>query len=519
MPIVLQSVFFRYLVIVFSLTGGLVLTIADDATAQAVTSYNVTLASAGAAVTLGALADTVTGGAGNDTVIGGDGADTIDGGDGTDTVSYADIASSGTNHSVANGSLKGVAVNLSAADIAMTTIDTALDTAVSSADYFTFGSAAIAAGKAGFILGAADATNGGTLDTLSNIEAVTGSARADYIALGAGGMAAAGGEGNDTIVGGAGDDTLTGGVGADVLDGGAGTADIVNYADITAASAAQHGIADAGIKGIAVNLTGSAITKNTIDTALAAGTVTTFGDADVAAGKAGYILAANNTTNGGGFDTLSNIEGVIGSERSDYIAAGSTATTIDGKAGIDYILGGAGNDVITGGAGADIIIGGAGTDTLTGGADADIFHLDQIAASASVDTITDFVTTSDKINVNGALDTGDVTLASSAFTAFNGAAAATDNAIVNFATTAALADAAAAAAKFEASDSDAALMELAAGRQVILVVQDDDATSGTDFDAQIFNIDNTGGTITATQIAIVSIAASDSTAIVVGDFV
>ena len=34
MPIVLQSVFFRYLVIVFSLTGGLALTIADDATAQ-----------------------------------------------------------------------------------------------------------------------------------------------------------------------------------------------------------------------------------------------------------------------------------------------------------------------------------------------------------------------------------------------------------------------------------------------------------------------------------------------------
>ena len=82
-----------------------------------------------------------------------------------------------------------------------------------------------------------------------------------------------------------------------------------------------------------------------------------------------------------------------------------------------------------------------------------------------------------------------------------------------------LADAAAAVALFEASSSDSAKMILASGSEVIFVVQDNNAASGTDFDAQIFMVENDSGTIGATQIAIVSLTAADSAAIVVGDFV
>ena len=57
---------------------------ADNAAAQAATSYNVTLAS-GATVVLGANADTATGSTGNDTITAGAGADTLDGAAGDDT--------------------------------------------------------------------------------------------------------------------------------------------------------------------------------------------------------------------------------------------------------------------------------------------------------------------------------------------------------------------------------------------------------------------------------------------------
>jgi Ca2+-binding RTX toxin-like protein len=331
-------------------------------------------------------------------------------------------------------------------------------------------------------------------------------------------MSASGGAGKDTIVGGAGDDTITGGTGSDVLDGAGGTADVVSYSDILA-TGTNHGIANDKLIGVAINMTGSSIAKSAIDTALAAGTVTTFSNAAVAAGKVNYILAGATDTGGGEIDTISNFESVVGSARSDYIATAATATTVDGGAGIDFILGAAGDDNLTGGTGADIITGGAGLDTLTGSAGNDIFHLDKIASSASIDTITDFTTTEDKFNVDASLTDGNVALASSAFTTHSGSATAGNNEIVNLAQASALADAAAAVALFEASSSDSAKMIIADGTEVIFVVQDNDVGNGTDFDAQIFAVDNTGGTISATQIAIVSLTAADSAVIVVGDFV
>lgn len=466
-----------------------------DASAMTNDSADFTLALTSASKTDGDL--TVLGSAGDNTIATGDGNDSINlgalanvtaddavnSGAGTDELKLVadDDSSGGTLDDAGHVGVEKITILASS-----TATDTAkLTLAYASAvtDALTIDASALTNTSAVFTLAI-----GTTATNATNAMTVTGGAAADVITTG---------DANDSIIGGQGNDTL---------DGDGGT-DVVSYADI-AASGDQHGIADASLLGVAINLSGSTVTDDTINAAFTA-TVKTFGDADVATGKAAYLLAAADATGGNLVDSLSNFEAVTGSARADYIALGA------GHAG----NGGAGDDVIVGSTGTETITGGAGLDKLTGGAAADTFVLDQIAGSASLDTITDFVTGTDKINVNGSLDTGDVTLASSAFTTFSGSGTATDNAIVNLTATAALADAAAVVAKFEASDSDNAKMVLADGKQVILVVQDDDADSGTDYAAQIWNVDNTGDTITATQIALVEIASGDSTAIAVTDFI
>lgn len=81
-------------------------------------------------------------------------------------------------------------------------------------------------------------------------------------------------------------------------------------------------------------------------------------------------------------DSLSSIEGVIGSNYDD-ILTGST-----------------GNDTLSGGAGNDILTGGNGSDILTGGAGADKFVFNSLAERN--DIITDFnMQEGDKIQING----------------------------------------------------------------------------------------------------------------------
>ena len=77
-----------------------------------------------------------------------------------------------------------------------------------------------------------------------------------------------------------------------------------------------------------------------------------------------------------GWDTLNNIQNLIGSNYDDHLIGDSNANILwgadgndvmNGATGNDTLYGGAGNDQIHGGAGSDQIIGGAGNDVLWGG--------------------------------------------------------------------------------------------------------------------------------------------------------
>ena len=76
------------------------------------------------------------------------------------------------------------------------------------------------------------------------------------------------------------------------------------------------------------------------------------------------------------------------------------ANTLIGNSGANLLEGLAGRDTLSGGKGDDVLSGGTGSDKLTGGAGADSFRFaGAYAADAGVDTITDFVHGTDRIQM------------------------------------------------------------------------------------------------------------------------
>ena len=143
---------------------------------------------------------------------------------------------------------------------------------------------------------------------------------------------------SDTLTGDKFDNVLEGGVGADKLDGGAGI-DTASYAN--AAS------------GVTADLS----------------------------------KAANNSGEAAG-DAYKNIENLLGSAFGDTLVGDAKANAING------------------GDGDDVVVGGGGIDTLTGGLGADLFMFNAIKdgggateAGAASDTITDFVSGTDKVGI------------------------------------------------------------------------------------------------------------------------
>ena len=118
---------------------------------------------------------------------------------------------------------------------------------------------------------------------------------------------------------------------------------------------------------------------------------------------------SDNTNNARGWaagDILFNIENLIGTAHIDSLTGDANDNVLEGGAGDDSLTGGtgddtlkggAGDDSLTGGAGDDTLKGGAGDDSLTGGAGNDTFVF---AADHGADTIADFVSGTDKIDLS-----------------------------------------------------------------------------------------------------------------------
>ena len=106
---------------------------------------------------------------------------------------------------------------------------------------------------------------------------------------------------------------------------------------------------------------------------------------------------ANRITGNGAANRLSGLGG------NDTLRGGAGDDTLDGGAGNDQVQGDAGNDRLSGGDGADHLAGGAGADILTGGAGADVFVFTSVSHSrgTTVDTITDFQSGIDDIDLRG----------------------------------------------------------------------------------------------------------------------
>jgi len=176
--------------------------------------------------------------------------------------------------------------------------------------------------------------------------------------------------GDDWLVGNGGNDTLDGGTGADIMEGGLGndTYLIDNAADWA------------------------------IETSAAGGT-------DTVQASVGYMLASyveNLTLTGS-----ANINGY----------GNSSANLLQGNTGANLLDGGSGNDTL---------IGGNGKDTLYGGAGADLFVFNVApSASSNMDTLGDFQSMTDKIQLNravyGALGATATTLAQGQFWSAAGA--------------------------------------------------------------------------------------------------
>jgi len=363
--------------------------------------------------------DFLQGGIGNDHISGGDGFDTLQGGLGNDYL----IGNAG--YDTADYSYTTNAMLISLADNYAYSLD----------------------------------GSGADIDSLFEIEAVTGTSAGDFILGDANANTLNGMDGNDVLQGVGGDDSLFGMSGDDRFIGGAGRdymngGDGYDMADYTSATGSVNidlmsgnghlAEAEGDYLSLIENVIGStysdALNGNNVVNELygLAGNDNIFGNggndwlmggvgADALNGGAGFDTASyadsqsavtinllSGLASGGEADgdTLTGIENLQGSSFNDVLTGNNAANTLvgaegndtlSGGKGADSLIGSMGNDRLNGGLGNDILNGGAGADVLTGGSGGDLFVFESITDSApgQADRIADFRQGEDVIDVSG----------------------------------------------------------------------------------------------------------------------
>jgi Ca2+-binding RTX toxin-like protein len=230
-------------------------------------------------------------------------------------------------------------------------------------------------GVESFTVNGDDGATGTADDTISGAgSTATGAAFATKLTInGDGGDdTLTGGTANDAINGDDGRDTVAGGLGDDTLDGGAELTDAVSYA--TSATAVTVNLTSGVATGEGLDtlttferIIGSPLGDTLTGSAIANRITPGAGDDKVdGAGGIDVVSYSNSTAavtvdldagtaTGFGNDTLTSIEGAIGSSFND---------TLGGDSGVNSLLGGSGNDMIAGLGGNDDLEGEGGVDTV-----------------------------------------------------------------------------------------------------------------------------------------------------------
>ncbi|MGB8817563.1 MAG: calcium-binding protein [Rhizobiaceae bacterium] len=280
--------------------------------------------------------DTIYGLGGNDTIKALNGIDFLYGGDGNDRI-FANGGNDWLIGGLGNDYLDGGAgIDTAAyADVSgAVTVDLAFTTAQN--------------------------TGSDGIDTLVSIENLISGAFNDTLLGNALANVLSGQDGDDALAGREGDDTLNGGNGNDILSGGSGNDLIV--ADES--GPAGNDLIDGGA-GI-----------DTLDYTWISG----------AAGVSLDLrLTMTQNTGGAGFDTVSNVENIIGSARNDILNGSDLANNLNGGAGNDSLAGNGGDDVLNGFTGSDNIFGGAGNDIIDGGMTGLFGEMDMLSGGAGAD--------------------------------------------------------------------------------------------------------------------------------------
>jgi Ca2+-binding RTX toxin-like protein len=217
-----------------------------------------------------------------------------------------------------------------------------------------------------------DSLDGGdNADVLTGDEGndlLSGGNSADTLFGGNGNDSLLGGDGDDSISGGSGDDTLQGGAGADRLDGNQGL-DIADYSNSDGAVTIRLEIG----QGVATGGHATGDTLSGVDGIIGSG----FADSLVGfdgQGTSAPDIFTNIISGGAGNDTIDGRAGddsLFGGDDDDSIIGQAGNDFISGDAGNDALDGGADNDTLAGGAGRDSLVGGTGNDSLDGGGDND----------------------------------------------------------------------------------------------------------------------------------------------------
>lgn len=217
-------------------------------------------------------------------------------------------------------------------------------------------------------------TCGGKIATIvATGTTVAGTSGADVIVGTAGNDVINAGGGADVICGLGGNDTVTGAAGNDVIDGGPGT-DTVSFATASTAVVIDFVTRKATGKGTGAD------TLTSVEGAIGSKYGDTFVSSRVAEridGRAGgdtvsyakvtarvvVRLDQRKATGAGGSDVLVSLENAIGTRAGDALTGTSGTNTLTGGAGNDVLSALGGNDRLIGGTGRDTCVGGTGRDT------------------------------------------------------------------------------------------------------------------------------------------------------------